>query len=102
MCLHDKAFRKASYETWITFRRNFLKGAISMMMKNRVRIVQNFYKDKMGQFHNEYHFYTTYGAHYLGGVTFPADGQVTEDLLALDGITKEIAMRYGAIARKTK
>ena len=72
------------------------------MMKNRVRIVQNFYKDKMGQYHNEYHFYTTYGAHYLGGVTFPADGQVTEDLLALDGITKEIAMRYGAIARKTK
>lgn len=73
-----------------------------MMIKNKICIVQRIYRNNNGQVNNEYHFYTTYGAHYLGGVSFPADGQVTEDLLALDGITKEIAMRYGAIARKTK
>lgn len=66
------------------------------MVKNRIGIVQNIYRDNGNRCHNEYHFWAENGI-YLGGLLFPSDGQYLFDDKTLDIITKALAIRWRLI-----
>lgn len=69
------------------------------MRKFKIDIIQNVYKDNMGQLHNEYHFQMENGI-YLGGLSFPSNGQYLFDDKILTIIAKTLAIRWGLIQAK--